>query len=44
MRVEGQEIIHIECDEPQHAVAPGQVAVLWLNNICLGNGVIEAAR
>ena len=33
----------IECDEPQHAVTPGQVAVLWENDWCLGSGAIATA-
>ena len=32
----------IECDEPQHAVTPGQVAVLWEHDWCLGSGIIGA--
>lgn len=30
----------IECDEPQHAVTPGQVAVLLEHDWCLGSGTI----
>uniref|UniRef100_A0A8H8CMH4 tRNA-5-taurinomethyluridine 2-sulfurtransferase n=1 Tax=Psilocybe cubensis TaxID=181762 RepID=A0A8H8CMH4_PSICU len=30
----------IECDELQHAVCPGQAAVLYLGNWCLGSGTI----
>jgi len=35
--------IIIECDEPQHAVTPGQVAVLWEHDWCLGSGIIGAS-
>ncbi|KAJ2930700.1 hypothetical protein H1R20_g6394, partial [Candolleomyces eurysporus] len=31
----------IECDEPEHAVAPGQVAVLYDGDWCLGCGPIS---
>jgi tRNA U34 2-thiouridine synthase MnmA/TrmU len=31
----------IECDQPQHAITPGQVAALWDNQWCLGSGVIS---
>jgi hypothetical protein len=30
-------------DEPQKAVAPGQVAALWVDGACLGCGVINTA-
>ena len=33
----------IEMEEPQKAVAPGQVAVLWVDDVCLGCGVIDSA-
>ncbi|KAJ3484753.1 hypothetical protein NLI96_g5414 [Meripilus lineatus] len=36
--------IIIELDEPQKAVAPGQVAAIWDQNWCLGCGVIEGAE
>lgn len=32
----------IECDEPQQAVTPGQVAALWEHDWCLGSGTIGA--
>lgn len=35
--------VTIEMEEPQKAVAPGQVAVLWVNDVCLGCGVIDSA-
>ncbi|KAF8150428.1 tRNA-specific 2-thiouridylase [Pholiota molesta] len=33
----------IECENPQHAVTPGQVAALWDGDWCLGSGVIISA-
>lgn len=33
--------IHIDFDEPQRAVTPGQWAVLYDGEICLGGGIIE---
>ncbi|KAF8176020.1 tRNA-specific 2-thiouridylase [Pholiota molesta] len=33
----------IECESPQHAVTPGQVAALWDGDWCLGSGVIISA-
>jgi tRNA-specific 2-thiouridylase len=29
-------------DEPQKAVALGQVAVVWDEDVCLGSGIISA--
>ena len=31
----------IDFDEAQHAVAPGQVAVVWDGDWCLGCGIID---
>jgi tRNA-specific 2-thiouridylase len=28
-------------DEPQKAVAPGQVAAVWDGDVCLGSGIIS---
>ena len=38
----GDIAVVIESDEPQHAVTPGQVAVLWEHDWCLESGIIGA--
>jgi tRNA-specific 2-thiouridylase len=35
--------LRIVCDTPQRAVTPGQFAVLYAGERCLGGAVIEAA-
>ncbi|KAI0797492.1 tRNA-specific 2-thiouridylase, partial [Abortiporus biennis] len=35
--------LRIDFDDPQHAVAPGQVAVIWSDDWCLGCGIIDKA-
>ncbi|TFK36419.1 tRNA-specific 2-thiouridylase [Crucibulum laeve] len=35
--------LDIECDEPQHAVAAGQIAVLYDGDWCIGCGVIQGS-
>ncbi|KKW67188.1 tRNA 2-thiouridylase [Lampropedia cohaerens] len=38
-----QERFHLQFDTPQWAVTPGQSAVLYDGEVCLGGGIIEAA-
>jgi tRNA-specific 2-thiouridylase len=35
------DIVEIEFLEPQFAVTPGQAAVFYLNDVCLGGGTIK---
>jgi tRNA-specific 2-thiouridylase len=35
------ETIEVRFDEPQAAVTPGQSAVFYLGEVCLGGGIIE---
>ena len=34
--------IEVMFDEPQKAVTPGQSAVFYLDEVCLGGGIIES--
>lgn len=36
------ETIRVMFDEPQIAVTPGQSAVFYLGEVCLGGGIIES--
>jgi tRNA-specific 2-thiouridylase len=36
--------MHLSFVEPQWAVTPGQSAVLYAGDVCLGGGVIAAAH
>jgi len=44
VRKGGIDEIIIDCDEAQHAVTPGQVAVLWDDRWCIGSGTITGAN
>jgi len=35
-------MIEVIFDEPQKAVTPGQSAVFYLDEVCLGGGIIES--
>ena len=39
----GPDQIEVLFDEPQKAVTPGQSAVFYLNEVCLGGGIIDEA-
>lgn len=41
--IRSEEGLLVECNEPQHAITPGQVAVLYDDDWCLGSGLIVAA-
>lgn len=36
-----EDTVQVTFDEPQKAVTPGQSAVFYLNEVCLGGGIIE---
>ncbi|KJA24229.1 hypothetical protein HYPSUDRAFT_136638 [Hypholoma sublateritium FD-334 SS-4] len=40
VRRSGSDELTIECEEPQHAITPGQVAALWDGDWCIGSGII----
>jgi tRNA-specific 2-thiouridylase len=40
---EGLDRFTLRFDEPQWAVTPGQSAVLYDGDVCLGGGIIDAA-
>ena len=44
VRINADDTVHIDFDEPQRAVTEGQYAVLYDGENCLGGGVIESAE
>ena len=42
--VTGPGAVHLDFDEPQRAVTPGQSVVFYDGEVCLGGGVIEIAE
>ncbi len=42
IQVIDDETIRVMFDEPQIAVTPGQSAVFYLGEVCLGGGIIES--
>jgi len=43
LRPTGEATFELDFDEPQWAVTPGQSAVLYRGEVCLGGGIIEGA-